>query len=383
MPAALHDQARPLKVLNEPRALKVLIVKLSSLGDVLHTMPAVQDIANALPHAQIDWVVERSFAGVVRRCKGINRVIECDLRKWRKSLLSGETRREWRAFKSNLQLEHYDAVVDLQGLSKSAWVAWLAVLAPGGKRHAMANRTEGSSYEAPTRWVAHQAISIKPHIHAVQRAREVCARALGYALPENASLHSKFNPEFKPSFGLLAGVKYDSLVINNVAKKETSEQQAVVVFAHGSSREDKLWPVSHWVSLGQRLNAQGFRVALAHGNAIEEQRSHAIAKQLARQSVQGVQAVQTVVWPRLGLDALTDALAASFGVIGVDSGLSHIAVALDLPHVQIYNFDTAWRTGPLPLTTGSVPRQVSVFALPTPSVDAVWQAWLAVMAVDA
>jgi heptosyltransferase-1 len=86
-----------------------------------------------------------------------------------------------------------------------------------------------------------------------------------------------------------------------------------------------------------------------------------------------------VVWPTMGLDALTDTMAACAGVIGVDSGLSHIAVALDLPHVQIYNFDTAWRTGPL--QTAASPagkaRQVSVFAHPCPGVDAVWQAWQA------
>ena len=79
---------------------------------------------------------------------------------------------------------------------------------------------------------------------------------------------------------------------------------------------------------------------------------------------------QAVVWPKLDLGALSDRLATCAGVVGVDSGLSHIATALDRPHVQVYNFDTAWRTGPV-----GRPRQVCVFASPTPSVDAVWQAW--------
>jgi heptosyltransferase I len=246
-------------------------------------------------------------------------------------------------------------VIDLQGLTKSAWVSWLANVSPTGKRYAMANRTEGSSYEAPTRWVADEAVRLKPHLHAVQRARDVCAEALRFKLPESALL--------QPNYGLIAGVNIASAAINKIAK---SDKKEIVVFAHGSSRDDKLWPVDYWVELGQRLNAQGFGIALAHGSAAEEQRSQVIARQLT----------DALVWPRLGLEALTDALGDSAGVVGVDSGLSHMAVALDLPHVQIYNFDTAWRTGP-----GGRPdaaRQVSVFATPTPSVDAVWQAWLAV-----
>lgn len=334
--------------------MKVLIVKLSSLGDVLHTLPVVHDIKTALPNAQIDWVVERSFAGVVRRCCGVNKVITCELRKWRKSPFSGETKNAWRAFTSDLQFEKYDAVIDLQGLTKSAAVAWLAKLSLSGKRYAMANRTEGSSYEAPTRWVADVAIRTEPHIHAVQRARELCAKALGYQI----SLVQQKNI----LFGLLAGVFIDSNAMNNIAK--------MVVFAHGSSREDKLWPIDNWVELGLRLHEEGLGVAIVHGSDEEKLRSEKIAKELIKSQV------EVSVLPRLGLDALLDVLGSSAGVVGVDSGLSHMAVALDLPHVQIYNFDTAWRTGPV--ASNQSARQVSIYAQPTPTVDAVWQAWLAV-----
>ena len=318
--------------------MKVLIVKLSSLGDVVHAMPAVQDIRRALPDAQIDWVVERGFAPLVRRCAGVHRVIECELRRWRKAPLSAQTRREWRAFKTELQREAYDAVIDLQGLTKSALVAWLARLAPGGQRYALANQTDGSGYEAPTRWVADVALRVEPHSHAVQRGRELCARALGYAVPA------------QESFGLQA-------------QATSASGRPCVALVHGTSRADKQWPHEHWLELARRLDAAGFDVALPHGTPAEQQRSEAMARAMAH----------AVVWPRLGLDALTDALAGCTGVIGVDSGLSHIAVALDLPHVQLYNFDTAWRTGPQ-----NRRRQRSVFAHPAPTVDAVWQAWLAV-----
>ena len=339
--------------------MKILIVKLSSLGDVVHAMPAVQDIRHALPQAQIHWVVERGFAPLVRRCQGVGRVIECELRRWRKAPLSGETRRAFAAFKADLQRDPYDAVFDLQGLSKSALVAWLARLTESGKRYAMANQTEGSGYEAPTRWVADVAVSLPNHIHALTRSRELCARALGYALP------------VPTSFGLLAQVDTQSAATNNAAHavRAASTGGGLVALVHGTSRVDKLWPVARWIELGQTLHAQGLGVALPHGSDEELQRANEIAAALPNARV----------WPRLSLDALVDALAACVGVIGVDSGLSHIAVALDLPHVQLYNFDTAWRTGPL--AGCEHPRQLSVYGAPAPSLQAVQQAWQHVFAV--
>ncbi len=326
--------------------MKILIVKLSSLGDVVHAMPAVQDLRRALPQAQIDWVVEPAFAPLLRRCSGVQRVIECDLRRWRHSPLAAATRSGWRAFRAELQAQAYDRVIDLQGLSKSALVAWLARLAPGGHRVALGNRSDGSSYEAPTRWMADQVVQLPPHIGAVARSRALCAQALGYPLPKILS------------FGLAARVPLGHAAMENEAGLRLGPK--VVVLAHGSSRADKLWPVAAWQALGQRLLAQGFTLALPHGSDAELQQAQAIA-----QALSGAQ-----VWPRLGLDALTDAMAQCAGVIGVDSGLSHIAVALDLPHVQIYNFDTAWRTGPAP-----GPRQCSVLGRPSPSLDQVWRAW--------
>ena len=322
----------------DPQApLKVLIVKLSSLGDVVHTLPAVMDLQAAFPQAQIDWVVERGFSPLAARCSAVHRVIPCDLRRWRKAFMNAQTRAlaraEWRTFKADLQQEAYDVILDLQGLTKSALVAWLARKARGGQRYAMANRTDGSGYERPTRWVADVAIPIEPHIHAVARGRVLCAQALGYEVP--TSVH----------YGL---------------GQATVQRRPVVALVHGTSRADKEWPLSHWFDLGTRLKQQGFDVALPHGNEAERLRSEALADMLPG----------AVVWPRLSLDQLTTDMAQCAGVIGVDSGLSHIAVALDLPHVQIYNFDTAWRTGP-----AGESHQCSVVDCPTPSVDVVWQAW--------
>ena len=333
---------------------KILLVKLSSLGDVVHALPVVQDIRAAMPDAQIDWVVEKSLAPLLAQRAGLHRIIACEIRRWRQSPLAAATWREWRVFRALLQQDAYDAVIDLQGLVKSALVARLARLAPGGKRYALANQTEGSGYEAPTRWVADVAIRIAPHTAAVQRSRELAARALGYTLQSG------------PHYGLEVPpvhIERAQDAPENIANR--------IAFVHGTSRADKQWPLGHWIELGQRLNAAGYQIVLPHGNARELATSQAIAQALNQS-----QPASAVVWPLLSLDALTQALAQCTGVIGVDSGVSHIAVALDLPHVQLYNFDTAWRTGP---DTGG--RQVSVFAQPAPTVEAVWQAWLVCRAV--
>jgi heptosyltransferase I len=323
------------------RILKqILIVKLSSLGDVVHTLPCIADIRSAYPDAQIDWVVERGFAPLLAKVNGLRRVIACDIRRWTKNLLSAQTRSEWAAFKTELQQTAYDAVLDLQGLTKSAVVARTARLATGGKRFAMANRTDGSGYEAPTRWLADSAIVMPAHIHALTRGRTLCAASLGYQIPQ--FINYSFNVCAIPSYAAIKNI----------------------VFIHGSSRDDKAWPMAHWVALGRHFVRQGFSVVLPQSNMQEEAQAHRIAAQLGN----------ATVLPRMGLDALVEAFAPCGGAIGVDSGLSHIAVALDLPHVQLYNFDTAWRTGPV----GSS-RQCSVFAQPAPSVAQVVAAWESVV----
>jgi len=304
-------------------------------------MPAVQDIRRAWPHAEIDWVVETAFAPVVRRCDGVQRIIGCDLRRWRKTPLSPQTRAEWRTFRGELRSVRYDAIIDLQGLTKSALVARAARAAENGRRFALANQTEGAGYEAPTRWVADVAIPITPHVHAVTRSRELCAKALGYDLRGELD------------FGLRAQA---------VAAPADA---GCIAFVHGASRDDKCWPEADWIALGGRLVAQGHTIGLPQGSDAERERAERIAKSLGEKAH---------VWPRIDLGQVTDRLAGCAGVIGVDSGLSHIAVALALPHVQIYNFETAWRTGPLADGRGAS-KQKTVYASPTPSLEAVWRAW--------
>lgn len=319
--------------------MRVLIVKLSSLGDVVHTMPVVHDILVAFPDALIDWVVEPGFAPLLRRVRGVDAVIECALRRWSKAWWTAPVRSEWRAFRTRLRQEHYDAVIDFQGLTKSAIIARIA----RGTSHGLANRTDGASHEPPARWLVDHAIHIAPHTHALDRARELASRALGYPL------------QGSPEFGLQAGPITAQPVV------------PTLVFVHGTSRDDKLWPIANWLEIGRRALAQGWRIALPHAGSAELERAQQIAAALG----DGAE-----VWPAMDLATLVDRLGATQGVIGVDSGLSHIAVALDLPHVQLYNFPTSWRTGPQ--AAHGHRHQVSIEGDPLPSVEGVWAAWVQV-----
>jgi heptosyltransferase-1 len=328
--------------------VRILLVKLSSLGDVVHTMPVVADIHAVHPHAIVDWVVEPAFAPLVRRVDGVGEVIECSLRRWRERWWTATTRKEWGAFKTRLRRDAYGAVIDLQGLTKSAWVARLA----RGRSFGIANRTEGSSHEAPARWLVDHAITLPTHIHAVDRGRQLVARVLG------TSVHGP------PRFGLRG--------------RPSPPEPRTMVFVHGTSREDKLWHDSRWVALGRRFVAAGWQIALPHGNELEQVRSERLAAAIDSQATafldtQVGAGASVQVWPRMRLDTLTDRLAATHGVIGVDSGISHIAVALDLPHLQLYMHPTAWRTGPL--QEHGQRRQRAIGGESVPSVDEVWSAW--------
>lgn len=320
--------------------MKVLIVKLSSLGDVIQTMPVVHDLTLALPGVIIDWVVEEAFAPLVARVGGVRRVLPIAERRWRKSRWQGETRRERDAFYAQLQRESYDAVIDFQGLIKSALVARRARLADGGFRATYANASEACSYEWPVRWLLDRLVPMPKRIHAVARYRALAAGALAY------------EPASVPVYGLRPEMAAMDAGVRGV------------VLAHGTTRPDNEWPEALWLALGRKLAQQGYRIWLPQAGGDEL----ALANRLA--TAIGPQAA---VWPRLSLAQVMDRMATASGVIGVDSGLSHLAVALDLPHVQIFSQPRAWRAGPV----GKL-HQLAVGGDFAPDLDAVWQAWLRV-----
>jgi len=298
--------------------MHILVVKLSSLGDVVHTLPVLADIHRAIPGAQVDWAIEPGFAPLLDRAEGVRRIIRLPLRSWRGRWFSAQARPEMRQVLGELRHDRYDAILDLQGLSKSAIVARLA----RGRRFAMAHRTEGSSYEPLTRWVADRRVELPWHVHALDRSRLMAASALGYEVAG------------PPRFGL------EALALRAAGAGREARGASTapcVAFLHGTSRADKLWPEASWSELGRRLVRMGWRIALPHANAEEEARAGRLAQAIGEAALR---------WPSMRLDAFVDALAGCDAAIGVDAGPSHVAVALGLPHVQIYRFPTAWRTGP-------------------------------------
>lgn len=327
--------------------MRILIVKLSSLGDVVQTLPVLQDLHAVFPRATVDWAVEEAFADLLQSVPGLGRVLVYAQRRWRKTPFDAGVRAERAAFRARLREEAYDAVIDCQGLIKSALVARQARLLPGGFTATFGNASELCSYEWPVRWLLQRAVPMPHKVHAVQRTRLLAAGALAYAQAPCMS-----QPPGYP-FGALAPV--------------TAREG--VWLCHGTTRADNEWPMDHWAELGRRLLDAGHSLRIPQAS----QKEALWAEQLARRLGPGAQLL-----PRLGLSALWPQMARSRGVVSVDSGLGHLAVALDLPVVQLFSQPRIQRAGPLGRA-----HQAAVGGDHVPAVDEVWQAWLRCEAAQA
>ncbi len=293
--------------------MKILIVRVSSLGDVVHNMPMVADIRRHFPAVQIDWVVEEAYTSLVRLNPHVLNVIPIALRRWRKTLFSAATRAEIAAFRRQLQAERYDVVFDTQGLLKTSVVMRMARLADHGRRVGLANATEGSGYEPLSRIFHDLSVPVGRRTHAVMRARLVAAGALGYQV------------EGEPDFALQAP---------QPARWPWMPETPYAVFLHGTARAAKQWPPAQWIRLGQDLAARGLPVLLPWGSAREQ----AAAQQLAAGIPGGV------VLPALPLMQAVSLVQQARLVVGLDTGLTHIAAAYGKPTVELYCDSPRWKT---------------------------------------
>jgi heptosyltransferase I len=300
------------------RVQKILIVRVSSLGDVVHNMPAVADIRRLHPDAQIDWLVEEGFTDLVELVDGVRRAIPFSLRRWRKSLLTPATLREISRFRRTLAAEKYDLVIDCQGLIKTAWVASWA----RGKLVGLGNRTDGAGYEWPVRFFYDKRVPIEPRTHVVERTRQLVAAALGDPPPAPTDLIE---------FGL--DTRRAAMALSQA---DLNLPIPYVVFVHATSRADKQWPETAWIELGQTLIRRGVSIVLPWGSDAERETSEKLAKEFG---------AAAIVPPRLSLPAVVGLIDGAKATVGVDTGLVHIAAALKRPTIELYNFSTAWRTG--------------------------------------
>lgn len=294
--------------------MKILLVRVSSLGDVLHNLPMVADILRHHPGAQIDWVVEEGYVSLVRLNPHVRKVIPFALRRWKKGLRDKAVRAEVRGFFRDLRAEQYDYVFDTQGLIKTGLVMAAARVRPGGQKIGMANGTEDSGYEGASRIFHSRSIPVALRTHAVQRGREVAARVLGYAV------------DTPPDFGLPAP---DRDPARRPAWMPASDY---AVFFHGTARDAKKWAPANWIALGQALAP--LTILLPWGSPQEKAEAEHLAAALPNARV----------LPKLSMmDAVELARHAALAV-GVDTGLTHIAAAFVRPTVEIYCDSPRWKT---------------------------------------
>ena len=293
--------------------LNILLVRVSSLGDVLHNLPMVADIARRHPDAVIDWVVEEGYTSLVRLNGRVGEIIPFALRRWRKSLGSKQTRAEIGAFLRTLRRKRYDYVFDTQGLLKTGIIMGAARLAPGGLKVGLANGSEGSGYEGISRLFHSKSIRLDPRTHAVARGRLVAAAALAYQVDTAADFGLPDAPRPEP-------------------RPDWMPAEPYAVYFHGTARKAKKWAAQNWIDLGAQLAPM--TILLPWGSAAEKAEAELLAAALPNARV----------LPKLSMaDAVTLARHTALAV-GVDTGLTHIAAAFTRPTVEIYAASPRWKT---------------------------------------
>jgi heptosyltransferase I len=282
--------------------MRVLIVKMSSLGDIIHTLPAITDAAYNVKDIKIDWVVEEAYADILDLHKHIDKVIPCKLRLWRKKPFY--YKKEWLKFKEDLLSTRYDLVIDAQGLLKSAFIV-RQVSAPSA----------GYSYKSCTESISMLAYDYKYFVpnqqHIINKTRGLFALALKYT--------------------------YNSKVLDYGLKvmPESSTQNKYLIFAHGTTWKNKYWPYPYWRVLAKIAHAEGIQVKLPWGNELEKEQAEKVAAGLSN----------TSLLPKTSLKDMAQVISKSTAVIGVDTGFVHLAAALDIPSIELFGATDAQKVG--------------------------------------
>lgn len=277
-------------------------------------MPLLADVHRHFPNAHIDWVVEEAYTDLVRLNPHVRTIIPIALRRWRKRLWSSSVRKEIAAFYRRLRSVQYDLVLDTQGLLKTGLVMQMARLAPNGKRVGLANTNEDSGYEPLSRLFHTMSVPVDLRAHAVARGRTVAAAALGY----------KTNDEI--DFALQAPPASACLPWSGLNE--------YAVFFHGTAGADKQWPSDSWREIASALAARGMPVLLPWGDQKEQARAQQIAAQLPNAQV----------LPQLPLMDVVALARGAVLVIGVDTGLTHLAAAYCRPTIELYVASPRWKT---------------------------------------
>lgn len=307
-----------------------LLVKLSSLGDVLHNLPIVWDIRSRYPNAKIDWVVEEGYVDLLKPLqstdtfRGIDQIIPIALRRWKKNVFRKSHWQELQAMIQMLRIIDYDVVIDSQGLIKSAVVSRLSKRSANGVITGLANATEYSGYEPLARLFYSESVQVPKQCHAIDRSRHLLGSAL--QIPP-------ISRDEIPTFYPKAFVEH--LLAKDLDLAIASEfRKPYVLCFHATARDAKQWNLNHWVEVGRYLVKKGFHPIFPWGNNIERQRSEWLVAQIGGGTVPSAYSVKQY-----------------FGIvshakltIGVDTGLTHLAAVLNRPTIEIYCDSPRWKT---------------------------------------
>jgi heptosyltransferase-1 len=280
-------------------AKRICVIKTSSLGDVIHTLPAITDARNSNPDYVFDWVVEENFSDIPALHPGVANVIPIALRRWRRSPLRSLLGSEFKSFRRELGKNTYDLVIDAQGLLKSAMICSLI---PGH----VVGLDSASIREPLASWFYSEKYSIPRYQHAVERIRQLFALALGYP-----------NPGGEIQYGI------------NLQHLRTGQEVKCgkqILFLHGTTWPSKHWPEEYWRELAVLIDTTEYDVVIPWGTELERLRAERIAHQLDSVSV----------LPELGLASLMRVMSQATGAISVDTGLCHLSAAMEIPTLAFY-----------------------------------------------
>jgi len=281
--------------------MKVLIIKLTSMGDLMHALPAITDAARAMPEIEFDWVVDQGFADVALWHPNVKSVIKTAHRQWRKNPITAWQDGRLSKFYRQLNAQHYDVVIDLQSNLKSAVVSFL-------NKGKISGLDKNYCRERPAHWAYHYRYKVNLQQHSIEKMRELMAQALNYALPKTAA-----------DYGV-------DLTAYALPKLDFELPSRYLVFVHNASWLTKLWPLVSWQKLVLLATGQGYSVLLPCGNDTEYKRAQQIASVSAR----------AFALPRLGLNNVAAIMLRAQGAICSDTGLAHLAAVVNVPAVTIY-----------------------------------------------
>lgn len=278
---------------------RVLIVKVTSLGDIVQALPVVADIKRAFPGVQVDWAADEAFAELVQWSESVDRVLCAPLRRFKKARRWDDLKAIWASI-AQLRAYRYDFIIDIHGVYKSAIIAFLARSSRRIGYQSQDLGERGAAFAYTGRF------GPRPQGNAWHGMRISAGEALGYRV-EGPPLYNLRLPEpvrspFEPG------------------------SAPVAAFFHATSKDDKKWPLTHWVAVGRELAERGFCVVLPWGSAGERAEAEQIAGQVPN----------STVLPTMSVTEIAQMIDACSLVVGTDTGFVHLAHALQKRTVMIF-----------------------------------------------